>query len=141
MSNPDEQQSKSTDSNSQTATNVKIDRRHQNKRPPNSGRKPKEANLIARGIKKYLDDHFNEKVKIQITDPQTGKTRIIEKPRIIRVLEKLYEIGVQNDNADALNKWLDRALGRPIQTIAGEDNKPILVKIVQYDEPGNNSSV
>ena len=99
------------------------------KRPNTGGSKPKEANLIARGIKAYMDAHFNEKVKIQITDPKTGKVRIVDAPRIVVVLQKLYEIGMKNDNADALNKWLDRALGKPVQAIEGNPDKPIQLHI------------
>lgn len=95
-----------------------------------SGRKPKEANIIARGIKSYLDNHFQENVKIEIEDPKTGKKVIVSKPRIVYALEKLYEIGTRTPgDPDALNKWLDRALGKPIQPIGGDEDKPILIKI------------
>ncbi len=120
--------------NSQTAENgtVKIDKRKFNKRDPKSGRKPKEANIIARGIKAYLEAHYDEKVKIRVTDPKTGKTREIAKPRGILALEQLFLLGMgqtEKGNADALNKWLDRALGRPAQPIVGDEDKPILLKI------------
>lgn len=108
----------------------KIDRRHFNKRTPGTGRKPKEIDITRRGIKAYLDSHFNESLKIKITDPKTGKEKVINKPRLVIVLEKLYEIGTQGEgSSDALNKWLDRALGKPLQTVGGDEDKPILLKI------------
>lgn len=83
-----------------------------------SGRKPKEANLIARGIKNYLDKHFTGDAEIQITDPKSGEKRIISKPRIVAALEKLFSLGMKGEgDADALNKWLDRALGKAPQSI------------------------
>lgn len=96
---------------------------------PGSGRKKTEKTKIEADIKKYLHQHFNEKVSIKMVDPKTGKSKIIKMPRVVRALEKLYEIGVANDNADALNKWLDRALGKAPQPIEGSEDKPILLKI------------
>lgn len=115
-----------------TETIQKIDRRKFNKGAPNSGRKPKEANIIARGIKAYLEAHYDEKVKIRVTDPKTGKVREISKPRGILALEQLFLLGMGQTsigNADALNKWLDRALGRPAQVVRGDEDEPIMIKI------------
>jgi hypothetical protein len=95
-----------------------------------AGRKPKEANILARGIKAYLDAHYDEKVKIRVTDPKTGRVRENTKPRFVIALEQLFALGIgqtANGNADALSKWLDRALGKPKQPIVGdEENSPIL---------------
>lgn len=106
----------------------KIDKRKFNKRHPNSGRKPKEITLIERGIKQWVDEHINEEVEITVIS--NGVARTIKKPRVAVVLEKLYVIGMKGDgNPDALNKWLDRALGKPYQTIGGDADKPITLKI------------
>lgn len=94
-----------------------------------SGRKPKESTLITRGIKAYLDQHINENVKIKVTDPKTGKSREIKKPRLVVVLERLFEAAVTDKNVDAMNKWLDRALGKPLQKIGGDDNQPLKLEI------------
>ena len=115
--------------NSQTVENGKVDKRKFNIRNPNSGRKVKEVNLIARGIKGYLDAHFNEKVKISIQDPKTGKTRTISKPRTIVALEALFNIGMKDKSSDALNKWLDRSLGRPATILKGSESEPIVLRI------------
>lgn len=95
---------------------------------PGSGRKPKEANLIERGIYAYMDDHYKGQVMITVTDPKTGETREIEVPRVVAALQKLYEIGTKGEgNSDALNKWLNRAVGMPMQPIEhrGDKDKPL----------------
>jgi hypothetical protein len=45
------------------------------------------------------------------------------------VLETLFNVGVQDKNPDALNKWLDRALGKAVQPVAHEESeeKPRLI--------------
>ena len=100
-------------------------------RPGAGGKKPtSEATMVKKGYKAIVDRHVGEDVKIQITDPKTGRTVIVKKPRLLRVLEVLYEVGVQDRNAEALNKWLDRALGRAVQPVEGGDpERPILLKI------------
>lgn len=94
-----------------------------------AGRKHKEANAIARGTKEYIDKHFNEKVEIKITDSKTGKSFTIKKPRIVHALEVLFSIGASDRNPDALNKWLDRALGKPAQVVEGNEDKAITIRI------------
>lgn len=107
----------------------KVDRRKFNHAGPGSGRKPKEENLTRRGIKAYLDTHINEKVKIRVTDPKTGKSKEVSKPRLIIILEKLFAAAAVDGNVDAMNKWLDRALGKPLQPVGGDEDHPIMIKI------------
>ncbi len=100
----------------------------------NSGRKPLEQTLLKRGIKAFIDEHVNEKVKVQITDPKTGKTLVIEKPRVAVVLQQLYAIGMgttDKGNAPALKEWLDRAVGKAPQPIRGDgdDDTPIKLEV------------
>lgn len=95
-----------------------------------SGRKTKETTLIARGIRDWVDSHINEEDTIAIVDRRTGTRVEVKKPRVVAVLEKLYQIGMKGEgDADALNKWLDRALGKAVQPIAGDQDKPILLKL------------
>lgn len=111
---------------------VKIDRRRFNHAGPGSGRPPKEANIIARAKNAALEAHYDENIKIRATDPKTGKVREIAKPRKLLVMEQLFLLGMgqtTQGNVDALNKWLDRALGKPEQPIVGDETKPILLKI------------
>ncbi len=95
---------------------------------PGSGRKPKAATLLERGIKEWVDQHINEMVDVKIL-AKDGTTTIVKRARVAAVLEKLYLIGMTENNADALNKWLDRALGKPVQAIVGDEEKPILLKV------------
>lgn len=101
---------------------------------PGAGQPPKEETLIKRGIKQYIDDHINEEVDVKITDPKTGKSRIIKKPRVAVVLQHLYALGMgQTDkgNGAALKEWLDRAVGKAPQPIKGdsEDDTPIRLEV------------
>jgi len=88
-----------------------------------SGRKPKKEKVKARGIKEVVEKHFGEEVKIRIVDPKTGTSMIVSKPRVLRMLEVLYDQAVAG-SAEAANKWLDRALGKPAQHMSFEDIKP-----------------
>ena len=93
------------------------------------GRKTKIETLVVRGLADILEQHVNEQVDVQITDPKTGKTVIVKKPRLLRVMEALYNIGIGDKSHEALSKWLDRALGKPLQPIGGDDTKPIRLLI------------
>jgi hypothetical protein len=99
-----------------------------------AGRKPQDETLIKKGIKQWIDDHVKEDVKITVLDKSTGKTVEIKKTRLMYALEMLYQIGTgatSKGNAGALSMWLDRALGKPPQTLRGgdEDDAPLRVDI------------
>lgn len=109
---------------------IKVDRRKFNKGHPNSGRKPKEVKIIERGIKEWIDDHAKEKLMVTVTDPKTGLSRQVEKTRLMIALEKLYAIGVSGaGNTDAIDKWLNRMVGRPAQPIVGDDTNPVVLRL------------
>lgn len=110
-----------------------------NKRHPNSGSKPKASTLIDRGIKAFLAEHANERIPYTFKDPVTGKERTIEKPRSIIAIEKLFELGMGLTivgNADALNKWFDRNVGKPAQPLRGEgeDDAPIKLHVDNLED-------
>jgi len=95
-----------------------------------SGRKVKEVTLIERGIKDWVDEHVKEEVDIKVRDPKTGKERIIKRTRLMVVLQKLYEAGVgPGGSVDAMKAWLDRALGRPMTVIGGDETKPFVLRL------------
>ena len=118
---------------------------HMNKKRPNRGNtanwggkrsgaggvKPtKQKTLEERGHKQLIDKHVNEDVEVTIMDKKTGKTLKLKKSRLLVMLEKLSNIGLAGaGNADAINKWLDRALGKPIQKLGGDDENPIRLLI------------
>ena len=105
------------------------------KREGAGGVKPTtEETIIKRGIKQWIDDHVKENVKVTVVDRKTGKTTEIEKTRLMYALEVLYQLGTgatSKGNAGAMNMWLDRALGKPPQTLRGgdEDDAPLRVDI------------
>ena len=84
-----------------------------------SGRKQKEKRLDDLSLTQMMDLHISEEVEVTITDRNTGTTSIIKKPRILLAIEKLFERGTKKEGeTQALDKWLDRALGRPAQAVA-----------------------
>ena len=99
-------------------------------RRPGAGRPEGGRALARRQLKAIVDAQINESVKIQVVDPKTGKKTVVTKPRLLRQLEVLYDIGVQDRSYEAISRWLDRALGRPVQPVeGGDEERPILLKI------------
>jgi len=94
------------------------------------GRPPVIETLVKRGVKQWFEDHYNEKIPVEITDPKTGIKKIIQKTRMMVATETLFRLGTGTStkgNADAMSKWLDRMVGRPAQPIRGDeaDDNPI----------------
>lgn len=103
---------------------------------PGAGRPPNEETLIKRGIKAYIEQYCDEEVSIQITDPKTGKTRIVQKPRAVVILERIFNMAMgqtEKGHFPALKEFLDRAIGKAVQPIAGADDgeSPILIKLTK----------
>lgn len=85
----------------------------------NSGRPTTESVITEKGLHIVLNKHANETVKVTITDPQSGLTATVHRPRIIVALEKLFERATKGaGETQALEKWLDRALGKAPQAVA-----------------------
>lgn len=93
-----------------------------------SGRKNSDEKAEKRGIAVLAEGHYAGSVTVKITDPKTGREKTINKPRLLILLERLFKAGAEGD-IDAANKWLNRALGMPKQTLSGDEEKPILLKI------------
>lgn len=92
---------------------------------PGSGRKAGEGAITHRIGRQMLRDFASEELLVTVTDPLSGKIRKEKKTRVLLAMEKLYEIGMADKgNQDALNKFLDRAVGKPVQPISGDDDEP-----------------
>ena len=91
------------------------------------GRPTSEQMLIKRGLKKLIDEHTNAETDVRITDPKTGKVKIIKKPRMLVILEILFQIASQGKDVGAIKEWLDRAVGKAPQPLRGDgdDDTPI----------------
>jgi len=97
-----------------------------------AGRKPGGTADQKRLRKEMVNAHYKEEAEIQIVDKKTGKIITQKKPRIIVALEKLFQIGMKGQgDKDALDKWLNRAIGKPAQPIIGgdEDDEPVHLNI------------
>lgn len=102
-----------------------------------AGRKANVDNLIVRGIKEQIDEYARGEEEIEIQDPRTGMRIKVKKPRIFWALETFFKYGMalstKNEFAgiQALDKFLDRTLGKPAQPIRGEgdDDPPIKLDV------------
>lgn len=86
---------------------------------PGSGRKPKAERAEVITAVSGLDAHVTETVEVTIRDPRAGTSKTIAKPRIVVAMEKLFERATKGEGeTQALDKWLDRALGKAPQSLA-----------------------
>lgn len=116
-----------------------------------SGRKTKETTLAIRGIRAKLDEYAQGDEEITVTDPVTGKSVKVKKPRILWAMETFFKFGMdlaaKRDVAGihALERFFDRAIGKPAQPIRGEgeDDAPIRVagdiSVILKKAYGNNT--
>jgi len=89
--------------------------------PPSdlAGRKTTAKLIAQRGLQLVVEQHANETVRITIFDKRSGKTVELKRPRVIIALEKLFTRATKGEGETAaLEKWLDRALGKPQQAVA-----------------------
>ncbi len=97
---------------------------------PGSGRKPGGAALERRTLRAILSKHYGEDVTIEVEDPKTHKKVKIKKPRVLAMMEKLYETGIANGDTAAIDRWLNRALGKPPQPLVGdEEEDPVRIDL------------
>ena len=101
-----------------------VDKRIFNKRDPASGRRPGGEALRRRSLKELVNDHFSEEVEVKILDKKTGKEVIVKKPRTVVMIEQLYQTALKNHDTAAMERWLNRALGKAVQPISGDDDEP-----------------
>lgn len=81
-----------------------------------SGRTTKKETLEKKGHLELIETHVDEDVEVTIQ--VDGKPVKLKKPRLLIAMEKLFQIGTKGDgNEQALSKWLDRAVGKPLQGI------------------------
>jgi hypothetical protein len=91
------------------------------KRSGAGGVKPTlEKTLMNTARKQRLEEHVEEEIEVEVTvmTKQGPKKVKIKKPRVVIALEKMFQRGVKGDgDTVALDKWLDRAYGKPNQGI------------------------
>jgi len=105
-------------------------RKHNKGVPGAAGRKPGGTAMQRRLLKQAMQEHFEEEVNVKVKDPKTGKEKVIKKPRVLVVLQTLFQIGVESKNEHALDKWLNRAVGKAPQPLIGdEEEDPIRVDL------------
>lgn len=92
-----------------------------------SGAKKKIENLQIMGIKQLIDNFTNEEVEVQIMDREKGIVIKMKKPRIVALLEMMYQEAMKNKNIMAGKEVLDRALGKAPQTIKGDTDAPLAI--------------
>lgn len=138
LGKPDEVRKQTTPQNRKIETVAdlkppkKVDGRKNNGGHHNGGRKPGGTAMQKRLRKQLLEDHFGEEVEVRVKDRKTGVEKIVMKPRAVVIMERLYMIGmglVEGDSA-AIDKWLNRALGKAPQPLVGdEEEDPVQVDL------------
>lgn len=95
-----------------------------------SGRKPGGTSLARRLLRTMVQEHYTEEVEVKVKDPKTGIEHVIKKPRVVIAIDALFQVGVQTKDATALDKYLNRALGKAPQPLIGdEDEDPVQVDL------------
>lgn len=97
-----------------------------------AGGPPRGAALQRRIFKAAMEAHAGEEIEVTILDKKTGKTHVIKKTRFAIAVEKLFEIGTKGGGNDmAIDRWLNRMIGKPAQPIIGgdEDDAPVSISL------------
>lgn len=105
---------------------TKIDKRHFNKRTPGTGQQPGGTAEHKRINKQLLAQHFGEEVPVRLIDAKTGKEVVKMKPRVIVQIERLFQASQHKDGTfdpNAIDKWLNRALGKAPQPLVGDEDE------------------
>lgn len=95
-----------------------------------SGGSPGGQALARRSLRAILASHYAEPIIIELKDPLTGELVKMKKPRVLAMMEKMYEIAVEKNDSNAGDRWLNRALGKAPQPLIGdEEEDPIRVDL------------
>lgn len=95
-----------------------------------AGRKPGGTALQRRLVRTLVQDHYTQEVDVKVKDPKTGNEHTIKKPRVLVAIDTLFQVGVQNKDAHALDRYLNRALGKPPQPLIGdEEEDPVRIDL------------
>lgn len=99
----------------------KIDGRSKNGGPrPNSGPKPKEDREVVKTLRTLIEEHG----QVEVEDEKDGVK--VMKPRILILMDVLYEEAKNNKNMVALKEYNDRVLGKAAQPIIGDKDRPVV---------------
>lgn len=111
-------------------TEIVTDLRKFNKGGPGAGRPPSGQNLARRTLRAMLANHFSEEVEVELEDPKTHIIVKVKKPRVLAMMELMYQLAVKNGDSMAGDRWLNRALGKAPQPLIGdEEEDPIRVDL------------
>lgn len=94
---------------------------------PGSGRKMKEETPIIQELKTLIDNHGKDEIELKAPG---GK--VIKKARVLILLDKLFVDGLKG-SIPAAKEYLDRVLGRAVQPISGEKDRPLEIRVIDVD--------
>lgn len=94
-------------------------------------RPPSGKELARRSLRALLASHYEEELDVTLIDPLTKKKVTVKKPRVVIVMEKMYEIATRKAGDSAAgDRWLNRALGKAPQPLIGDsDEEPIAINL------------
>lgn len=89
---------------------------------PGSGREEGGTALAKRILKQKLMDFYTEEVEVSYKQ-KDGKIIKIKKPRTMVIIEALYQIAIESKDSMAMDRFLNRALGKAAQPIVGDEDE------------------
>lgn len=93
-----------------------------------SGRKPLMDKAEIARVKELIAQHG---LQIDETDLQ-------KRTRILRLLDALYEKGVNKHDVQAIREYLDRQLGKSKEHIEHTGDLPLTITVVQHEGAGSS---
>lgn len=90
-----------------------------------SGRKPLLDKKILEEIKGKISSHGSDEVEFT-----NNQGKIVKKSRVLLLLDKLFQLGYEENNVPAIKEYLDRVIHKAVQPIegTGEDGE-ICIKL------------
>jgi hypothetical protein len=90
-----------------------------------SGRKPLIDKKLLEEIKAKISSHGSDEIEFA-----NNKGKIVKKSRVLLLLDKLFQLGYEENNVPAIKEYLDRVIHKAVQPIegTGEDGE-ICIKL------------
>lgn len=92
-----------------------------------SGPTPRIETVVFQELKTLIENHGKDMVEFKDKD---GK--VLKKARVLVLLDKLFVDGYKG-NIQAIKEYLDRVLGKSVQPLVGEKDRPLAVRVISVD--------
>lgn len=93
----------------------------------NSGPTPRVEKVVFQNLKALIENHGQDSVEFKDKD---GK--VLKKARVLALLDKLFVDGLKG-SIPAAKEYLDRVLGKAVQPLVGEKDRPLEIRVIDVD--------